>query len=212
MSILYRKTAFIRETLFQIIGKTEVRNFFSYYAISHNGSLFGLFKNDKFYLRMPKEFLNDELCDTLEQLNDPNVGIHSKQFYHLPNDILSAPPRYSHLLKATLAEIKREKERVVETRNTLLRSLLNFNISTERLLKRLGIHSIEEFRKVGAYQVYVEMIKRGIDADQNMLFRLYGAENQLHAYTMTEKQKMEILRDADQALYDSGLRRRFKTR
>lgn len=54
MSSIYKKTRLIREIFADIIGETRVKTFFSYYAIFKNDLLFGLYKNDKFYLRMPE--------------------------------------------------------------------------------------------------------------------------------------------------------------
>lgn len=87
--------------------------------------------------------------------------------------------------------------------------MTNLNINIERLLRKVGVNSIPEFREKGAFVVYAEMIKIGIDASQELLFKLYGAINKQLIYTMSDELKKQILREADKALYDAGLRKRF---
>lgn len=211
MCTIYQKTKFVREHLEVIIGETKVKSFFSYYAIFKNGLLFGLCKNDKFYLRLPDQIPDHQkLFHNLEKLQDKRFGIHYQNFYHIPSSILSQPTLYEPLIRQTLQEIADNKTKALLTRKKQLRSLPNLNINIERILKRLGINSIKEFLEKGAFAIYVELIKAGIDADQTLLFRLYGACQQQYIYTMSSAQKMIILKDANQALYDAGLRKRFK--
>lgn len=211
MCTIYRKTKEIREQLEPIVGITKAKTFFSYYAIFKNNLLFGLYKDEKLYLRMPESIsIEDEFLQSLERLEDHKFGIHCKNFYHIPSTLLSEHSRLSRLVQLTLKEISHQKIRATIKRKNLIRSLPNLNINIERTLKRLGIHSINEFIEKGAFAIYVELIKRGIDADHILLFKLYGAANKQYIYTMSPDLKKLILKDANQALYDAGLRKRFK--
>lgn len=197
--------------LFGIVGETQVKTFFSYYAIFTRGLLFGLYKGDKFYLRLPKHISREELPHQLEQLKDNEYGIYDKNFYHIPDDVLFTELiKYKPLILQTLDEISKQKMSEKIKRKRLIRSMPNLNISLERTLKRLGLRSIEDVVNAGAYAIYVKMIQVGIEADHNLLFRLYGAIHKQHIYTMSSELKLQILQDANQALYDAGLRRRFK--
>lgn len=211
MCTIYEKTQEIREQLKPIIGITQAKTFFSYYAIFKNNLLFGLYKDKKFYLRMPECIsIDDEFLQSLERLEDNRFGIHCKNFYHIPSSHLSDYSRLSSLIQQTLKEISHKKMRATIKRKKLIRSLPNLNISIERTLKKLGIHSINEFIERGVFTIYVELIKMGIEADHNLLFKLYGAAHRQYIYTMSPALKKLILQDANQALYDAGLRRRFR--
>lgn len=211
MCTIYEKTKEIRAQLEPVIGITTAKTFFSYYAIFKNNLLFGLYKDKRFYLRMPKCIsIDDEFLQSLERLEDNRFGIHCKNFYYIPNSILSNHPHLSHLIQLTLKEISLQKIQATIKRKNLLRSLPNLNINIERTLKRLGINSVNEFIEKGAFKIYVELIKTGIDANHTLLFKLYGAAHGQYIYTMSPALKKLILQDANQALYDAGLRRRFK--
>lgn len=211
MCTIYKKTKAIREQLEPIVGVTKAKTFFSYYAIFKNELLFGLYKEGKFYLRMPENIsMEDEVIQHLDKLEDARFGIHYKNFYHVPTQLLSSYPRLSLLIQETLKEIAQQKQQASIKRKNLLRSLPNLNINIERILKRLGINSINEFIEKGAFAIYVELIKTGVDADRTLLFKLYGAIHRQYIYTMSSDLKKLILQEANQALYDAGLRKRFR--
>lgn len=210
MSIL-QATQPIRHILYDVIGEIKVKTFFSYYGLFKNDLMFGLYKNNQFYLRIsPNALERSDWISSLERLDDPNMGIHYKHFYSIPEPLLSQPTKYVHLIQETLEEMLLNKQESYLSRRKLIRSLPNLNIHIERLLRRLDIHSIDDLYSVGEIQIFVEMIKRGIEADQQLLFKLHGAIHHQYIYTMTMKQKLALMTEANQALYEAGLRRRFK--
>lgn len=83
------------------------------------------------------------------------------------------------------------------------------NIKLERMLKKVGIHSIQEFTDIGDIPTFIKLIQQGFNATEDLLFKLHGALNHQYIYTFTEIQKREIMHEANQALYASGLRKRF---
>lgn len=211
MSQLLNATQHIRNQLSHVIGETKVKTFFSYYALFTNDTMFALYKQGKFYLRIsPKFRSNDSRVNTLVRLNDKHSGIYDKHFYHIPDHLLENLADYTDIISQTVEEIRQTKQQQALSRKKLVRSLPNLNLHIERILRRLGIYSIEDFFAMGEMAIFVELIKRGIEVDQNFLFRLYGAAHHQYVYTLSEKQKLAILAEANQALYDAGLRKRFK--
>lgn len=211
MSSIQQQTQPIRHILATVIGETTVKSFFSYYAMFKDGAMFGLYKAGKFYLRIsPAAFKHTPWVQTLEHLEDYQIGIHNKHFYHLPDEMIPNITNYQHLLTETIQEINFIKQQNAQHRKKLIRTLPNLNISIERLLRRLGIKTVEDFIEKGAINTFVEMIKIGIDADQTLLFKLCCALEHRYIYTLTHKEKVAILKEANEALYNSGLRRRFR--
>lgn len=210
MNSIYKSTQSSRQVLAKIVGETRVKTFFSYYAIFTRGLLFGLYKDDKLYIRLPENVSQDELPHKLERLSDFESGIGDKHFYHIsPEFLVEEMTKYTVLIDTALHEIARKKLLENIRRKKLIRSMPNLNINIERLLKKLGINSIAEFIEKGPFKVYAEMIKIGIDASPELLYKLYGAVNKQIIYTMSHDLKIEILKEADRALYDAGLRKRF---
>lgn len=211
MSEILNATQHIRTLLSTVIGETKVKTFFSYYAIFKDDTMFALYKQGKFYLRISPNYSQYHYwTHQLERLNDKHSGIYDKHFYYIPDHQLDKIADYGDVISQTIAELRQTKMQQAQSRKKLLRSLPNLNINIERLLKRLGILSIEDFFAMGEMAIFVELIKRGIEVDQNLLFKLYGARHHQYVYMLSDKQKLAILTEANQALYDAGLRRRFK--
>ncbi|MGX3014453.1 TfoX/Sxy family DNA transformation protein, partial [Ursidibacter sp. B-7004-1] len=110
---------------------------------------------------------------------------------------------------SSLTEIQANKVSFYKKRKRQIRSLPNLNLNLERALKKVNINSVEDLIEKGEVKVFIELIKIGIDVDHTLLFKLYGAINQQFIYTLSEKTKRNLLTEADEALYEAGLRKRF---
>ena len=80
----------------------------------------------------------------------------------------------------------------------------------EKYLNKINIYSIEQLIEKGEINAFVELVKMGMDANENTLLKLHGAITHQFIYTITDKTKSQLLSDADNALYAAGLRKRFK--
>lgn len=54
---------------------------------------------------------------------------------------------------------------------------------------------------------FIKLILQGFDVTEDLLFKLNGALNHQYIYTFTDQQKRELMQEANQALYNSGLRK-----
>ncbi|WP_373767432.1 TfoX/Sxy family DNA transformation protein [Glaesserella sp.] len=210
MSSIETKTKEIRALLFPIIGETKAKTTFSYYGIFKDDILFALYKDNNFYLRVSDIFAAELLVyEETKPLQDPNMGIHAKNFYFIPPYILNNLQQYSHWIINTIQEISTLRQKNNSMRKNLIRSLPNMNINIERTLKKLGINSVDEFIKRGEISIFVDLIKMGIDVNHIMLFKLYGAITHKYIYTLSQREKQFLLKEVNIALYQAGLRKRF---
>lgn len=211
MEIINEKTKLIRDHLYPIIGETKAKTCFSYYGIFKDGNLFGLYKDNCFYLRIPEAYSTEILAQSgVTQLDAKIFGIHSKLFYLLPQHIIDNLAQYAHWLEASLLEISTLRQSQQIEKKKFIRNLPNMNIHIERMLRKIGIHSIEQFKEYGAINAFVELLKLGIiEDDVSMLFKLYGAVQHQYIYTLTPQQKHLLLTETNTALYEAGLRNRF---
>ncbi|MCT8685705.1 TfoX/Sxy family DNA transformation protein [Glaesserella parasuis] len=196
-----------------IIGETQAKTYFSYYGIMKDGALFALYKNSKFYLHISGNCLHEVLTNpNISQLSDSKYGINSKSFYLIPTEILYDLKPISHWITNGIQEIINTKHTQYIKKKRCIRTLPNMTIQLERTLKKLGINSIDELIDRGEVDIFVNLLKMGIDADQAILFRLYGAINRQYIYTISDKTKQDLLNDANHALYEAGLRKRFNVK
>ncbi|WP_373820339.1 TfoX/Sxy family DNA transformation protein [Glaesserella sp.] len=211
MSYIDTQTKEIRSLFFPIIGETKAKTTFSYYGIFKDNILFALYKENCLYLRISHTFMSELLSySEIKRLHDPKMGIHAKNFYLLPEEMLNNLHQYSHWIISTIQETTNQKYKKNKIRKSLIRSLPNMNINLERTLKKLGIYSIEDLIERGEINIFIDLIKKGIDVSHIMLFKLYGAINNQYVYTLSSEEKQLLLKEVNNALYEAGLRKRFE--
>lgn len=205
----YLKTQHIRAFIEPIVGETTVKTYFSYYGIFKDGLMFGLFRDDHFYLRTSSANLGEIQSLNTCHLEDKHIGIQAKNFYLIPLNQLSNRPLITSWISSTLNEMTEQIKQTEKLRKKLIRYLPNMDINIERRLRKLGIKSVDELVEKGEMNIFIELIKIGIEANDNLLFRLHGAINHKYAQTLTPSEKNTILQEANSALYNAGLRKRF---
>ncbi len=203
MNKIDKKTKEIRELLEPIIGKLEIKTYFSYYGLFKDNLMFGLYKDRKLYLKISKEFIQNPPYSSI--FNEKTVLMCD--FYFVSIKQRNKFLKDADWLLSLIQSLKTEREKTTEEK--LIRHLPNMNINLERLLQRNGINTVHELHKLGEVDVFVKLIKKGIDVTEPLLFKLHGALNNQLVYTLNNKQKEHLLAEADNALYDAGLRKRF---
>ncbi|NOH31693.1 TfoX/Sxy family DNA transformation protein [Vibrio mediterranei] len=118
-------------------------------------------------------------------------------YYEIPEEYLSNQEYLGSLLESVISEAKHDLQLRLERKacQTKLRELPNMRLSTEVLLKQIDIVTVEEFREVGAAQVYVWIRDRlKLDVSERLLFRLEGALVKQH-WMCLGKAKEQLLRE-----------------
>ncbi len=202
MNKIYKNTIKIRNFLKPFIGDLDVKTYFSYYGLFKNNLMFGLYKDDKLYLKIPESFIKK--YNILFPLNNDDILI--RDFYLFPQELFNTIPQ-NNLLPNLISHLKQENRNNQVEKS--IRHLPNMNMRLERLLQRNGIQTIDDLYKLGEIQTFVKLIKQGVDAASLLLFKLHGALNNQLVYTLKDQQKQDLLEEVDTALYDAGLRKRF---
>lgn len=196
-----------------ILGEFRVKTYFSYYAIFKHNFMIALYQNGVTYLRLSKQDCKNVTQHiTTHNLCDDKIGLQSRKFYFIPHNVLTNTPQLTSLINSTLEELLSERQKIDNKRSTQIRTLPNMSLKLERILKKVGIHSVQDFIEAGYISVFVKLIMQGFDVNEDLLFKLNGALNHQYIYTFTEEQKLQLMQEADHALYALGLRKRFNTR
>lgn len=199
-----------KHILSEMLGEISTKSYFSYYGFRQHKLLFALFKDGCFYLYIPTELIDQFLpYDGVTQLKDKKVGIRSHNFYQLPESLISDQPLFTHWVKTCFNSFKKANNITVK-KPRLIRYMPNMNAHTEKTLKKLDIHSVDELIAKGEINTFIALLKKGFDVDESMLFKLYCAIRHRMIYTLTAKEKIVLLTEANKALYEEGLRKRFK--
>lgn len=103
-------------------------------------------------------------------------------------------PYYSSL---ALMELEKNRQHI--------RHLPNLNIHIEKMLIRIGIETIDDLLNQDEIDIFIKLIKQGFSVDNTLLFQLYGAIHYKRIFTLSMKEKLQLLTKAEKALRNAGL-------
>lgn len=193
-----------------IVGDFRIKTYFSYYGLFKNKIMFALYKEDKLYLRTAQSCLEQvQQIPNTAVLVDTSVGISTKFFYAIPKDYWHTE-QLAHWINAIITEIEEKQATLAAKQKSQIRSMPNLNMNIERMLKRIGIHSVEEFIKTGDIATFIKLVQIGVDGSDQLLFRLHGAINAQNVYSFSSEKKLALLEEANTEFYKAGLRQRFR--
>ncbi|WP_150539182.1 TfoX/Sxy family DNA transformation protein [Actinobacillus vicugnae] len=198
------------KALLSPIGDISFKPYFSFLGIFKDATMFALYKDQHLYVRKSEQYL-DEIAQTISIhfLVDRHIGCRSKSFYLLPSSILNNLQSYSHWILSAINEYQISKAQLNHQNQNKIRILPNLNIGIERLLSKVGVYTVTDLKNLGAIHVFVRLIQQGLEANALLLFKLHGAIQYKYIYMLTEQEKQHLLIEADEALYQAGLRKRF---
>lgn len=186
-----------------IIGEISIKTYFSYYGVVKNNAMFALYKNDEMlYLR---QTINTErlLSSYPKHSNEKIAKYRSVSLSEF------TAPKWKNIITQIIYDINHEKLSAKTEKKKTIRSLLIMNINLERMLHRNGIKTVDQLFALGPIKTFVHLVKNGNEGSESLLFKLYGAINNTYVENIPPSKKRELLKEADEALYQAGLRKRF---
>lgn len=210
MCTLKEKTASLRTLLTPIIGEIKVKGYFSYIGFYKDELLIGLGKGEHFALRVTpttKAEMQDFGAFPMESGWMPNT---TQYFYWIPDENLPLLTHYPHWFFEALKYAEILKSRFQFGNGEYIRYLPNMSVFTERLLKRIGITTVEEFMAAGAMTMFIALIQKGVDVTDVLYLKLYGATERVYIEQYSQQTRARILKEANQRLAAEGVRYRLK--
>lgn len=198
----------IRKELSELIGDVSAKGVFNSYGIFQNKLMFGLYQNNAFYLRgvgkLATYLESLGAISYMEHTDDP--AVHGINFYFLPDNIRENKDLYKLLVLWSLEQIEeaRHKKEIIKADSIKVR--LNLSIKHERLLNKIGIHSIEDFLKVGPEYCYIELRKMGFSVNLNFFWNLTAASLNKHVILLSQEDKDNAINRLNQTLKEEGMR------
>lgn len=181
----------------QLSGTVSTHPMFSGVGYFIDGAMFGIDFDGLFYVKangtLKQQFRQAGWRPYVYRKNQTIVT----NYYALPDDYINNSERLDSLIGCVVEGAKQDYQLRLEqkVRPTKLRDLPNMRLSTEVLLKRIGIATIEELGEIGAAQAYVWIRDRlKLDVSERLLFRLEGALVQRHWMCLGEA-KQQALRE-----------------
>ncbi|MFD0966642.1 TfoX/Sxy family DNA transformation protein [Seminibacterium arietis] len=208
MSKTEKNTLEIRKILSELIGEVTAKGLFTGYGIFYGGDMFGLYQNNRFYLRAEQDF-----AKSLEEqgaVSYSDIAMSSKlnisNYYRLPASILQDKERYKAVLILSIQQIKSQKLANALAKKSRIKELPNLTIKHERLLAKINIRTVMGLKAVGAANCYVRLKKLGISVNITFFFNLTAALLNKNTILLSKEECKEAIETLNRTLRDAGLR------
>lgn len=180
---------------FASFGEIKSRSMFGGFGIFCDDAMFALVVNDELHLRAANQ--NEEEFKSLGM----QPYCYSKRGFPVVTKYYAIPSAWwenketlvSHAKLALEIAVKDQKAKKV-AKPTRIKDLPNLRLSTERMLKKAGIDSVEkliEEGSVGAFMALKQTHGKSINID--MLWALEGALTNTHWNVITPQRRDELL-------------------
>lgn len=208
MNITQNDTLEIRNLLAGFVGEVRAKHLFIGYGLFVNDDMFALYNEGCLYLRA-----KGELAEELEKYGAVSWVVHHQEkklkafdYYWLPKRITTDEELYKQFLLKSLEQIKQEKLENKLLKLNRIRDMANLSMKYERLLAKVGIFTVTQFRMLGAINSYIRLLKEGLVLGIDVFWKFAAALQNRRVETLTEEEKKELLKALNMALSNAGLK------
>ena len=208
MSIIEKNTMEIRSVLSGLIGNVTIKTLFTGYGIFYQNDMFGIYQNGTFYLRAKHklaEYLEDKGAVRWTP-TDYKSRLVISNYYELPYAITQNTAVYKQVIIESIQQIKQEKLSESLKMINRIKALPNLSIKHERLLAKVNIYNVKEFKIIGAANTYVRLKKCGFSVNLDFFWNLFAALQNKNVNLLSEKEKESSLKTLNIALDNAGLK------
>lgn len=207
MNLSSKNTAEIVELLNQLVGDISVKRLFTGHGLFYNRNImFSIYKGGVFYLRAEHDLATylESLGATRWQQASPGLSIY--KYYRLPSNIVQDLQLYQKVIIASIQQVKLQKLTEELSKKERIRELANLTIKHERLLNKIGIHNVNEFRLIGPQNCYVRLKKANFGVSINIFWLFIAALKNKHVSLLSAFEKKQALGLLNIALTNAGLK------
>jgi DNA transformation protein and related proteins len=182
--------------LFEKLSPVTSRSMFGGFGLFIEGTMFALVVKDKLHLRADDT--------TLKQFtsNGYKPYVYSKRgfpvitkYYALPDECWENPQDILAMGKKALENAKVEKNSQSQKKIQRLKDLPNLRLTTERMLKKAGINSVDDLYNKGALNAYkaIQTTNPNASLTIELLWALEGAIEGTHWSVIPQSRRDELL-------------------
>ena len=211
MSLSKEIEKFLHSEFEPLIGCIKTKRVFSALGIFQNDQMFAIYFEGKIYLRA-----TDKLAEKLEKLGSMRFrevvkkrtpGLALYHYYELPPQISNDKVMLKEVLTISSLQAQEYRDSIEESKTNRIKELINLNAKHERLLAKIGIYTVDDFRRVGAFDAYVMLKKIGIDCSLVLFLLFYAALMNVNIHRLNDDIKRICLTELSEHLYENGFRR-----
>lgn len=198
----------IRNTLNSLIGEVTAKRLFIGFGLFQNQDMFALYKTGNLYLRAKYDLATEleSLGAVSWSIYHPNSKLSANNYYRLPKKITDDAQLYQYFLHRSLEQIQQEKIEIKMQKMNRIRDMANLSCKYERLLFKVNVFTVQDFRMLGAANCYIRLQKKGLVSGLDIFWKFSGALQDKRVEAFTQKEKEELLKSLNVALANAGLK------
>lgn len=198
----------IRNTLNSLIGEVTAKRLFIGFGLFQNQDMFALYKTGNLYLRAKYDLATEleSLGAVSWSIYHPNSKLSANNYYRLPKKITDDAQLYQYFLNRSLEQIQQEKIEIKMQKMNRIRDMANLSCKYERLLFKVNVFTVQDFRMLGAANCYIRLQKKGLVRGLDIFWKFSGALQDKRVEAFTQKEKEELLKSLNVALANAGLK------
>lgn len=195
----------------ELIGPVTSKRLFAGYGIFKGDIIFIVCEGEKTYLHAEGDLVNvlKKLGAAPYPCIDPLVAPHQVlyHYYEISDEIINNKELFKKLMKVSIGQIKEARLKEELLKKNRIKEMINLSIKHERLLAKIGVYTVTEFRDLGAYNAFVRLRKLGLDTSLQLFFMFYAALRNRNVYTLSDKEKERELIKLNDILVANGLKK-----
>jgi DNA transformation protein len=184
--------------LFAPLGKITSHSMFGGFGLFSDNVIFAFVVESDLHIRADKVSSKEFEKQGFKPYQYVKRGfLVTTKYYALPKALLADTNCVLKLAEDALRSAKNEKRQKLTNPVLRIKDLPNLTLSIERMLKNVGIKTVEELRKAGAIKAFHSIRVKYNNVNNDFLFVLEGAIEGHHWSVIPQKRKDELLSQLD---------------
>lgn len=186
--------------LFSPLGEITLRSMFGGFGLFADGVIFSLIKNEHLHIRSHESTRHEFKKRGYKVYSYEKRGLPvMTRYYAVPKDVVNDSKQVIQLASEALYYSKKEVPSKYLAVPVRIKDLPNLRISTERMLKKSGIDSVEYLRELGALEAFLTLRdSHHLPIAVELLWFLEGAINGIHWSVVSQKRREELKKQLEQ--------------
>lgn len=190
-------------TIIEQHGALSTRSMFGGVGFFHYDIMYALINQERIYLRGTQKFESQLItygCQRYQHVKKTTVA--TVNYYDITEMLYRHRELATEVIGGTMCEVLFEDQQRRSLYNQRLRDLPNLQLTTERMLKKVGIDDVATFFDVGAVVAFAKITERyGHKTDIRLLWKLAAAQEGVYWELLEETRKQALLNEYELTVY-----------
>ncbi|AAU38908.1 MULTISPECIES: TfoX/Sxy family DNA transformation protein [Basfia] len=204
-----KDTQWIRTILNSFLeNEVTAKHLFVGYGLFYRKVMFGIVIDDNFFLKAENQLVEyvEKLGAVSWDIFNKNTNLAISSYYRLPRALVDNEEEFKTLV---ILSIKQQQRKILDlniAKKERIKELPNLSIKHERLLAKIGINNVKEFKSAGISNCFVKLKVHGFSVNVELFWLFQAALKNKHVSLLTKSEKKSALLVLNRKLVEAGFR------